>query len=119
MAPEDKSLNLKNNNGYKFFVSLVGLLALISGVYAMVQPMNQRIDSLSNEIQSLREDIKESATTKQMFIEVETQFDGIKLRVSSLEEWQVWWNREMLSQNAVQNEKIQRLENEVKEIKGQ
>lgn len=45
---ESKSNN--ENGSTKAFGGVLALVALIAGVYAMVQPMNQRIDFLERQI---------------------------------------------------------------------
>lgn len=74
----------KKNNGATVG-AIVGLLALIAGVYAMVQPMHQRIDHANTRLLEFktelrrifdreREDSQGIATMNERFKEVETQF---------------------------------------------
>ncbi len=75
--------------GAKALGALVAIVALIAGVYAMVEPMGQRIDFLERHIEKMEErmtarDITEKEATavvsrfQEKFAEVETQFGALK-----------------------------------------
>ncbi len=86
----------KRNNGATAAVGAVlGLLALIAGVYAMVQPMNQRIDFVDQQMEKLEirlvkslerhietashpQAARDLATMSERFKEVETQFRSLR-----------------------------------------
>lgn len=88
--------NKPRSNGSMAAISAVlGLFAVIGGVYAMVQPMNQRIDHVTEQMQKLEDRLikgldthmagkshpgaaEDLATMSERFKEVETQFRGIK-----------------------------------------
>ena len=121
----------KSNNGNgstKAFAGVIGLMLVIAGVYAMIEPMNQRIDFLERQITSLknshankedehsithRDFVATLSSTTERFAEVETQFDDIERRIQNYENWQQWWQRNVPYINATQNEKIYRLEQTV------
>jgi len=44
-----------NGEGMKAFGGVVAIVAVVAGIYAMVEPMNQRIDYLSAELDSIRD----------------------------------------------------------------
>ncbi len=125
----------KNNgtsNGPKAFGAVVALVAVVAGVYAMVEPMGQRIAGLQERLKETREDLKGLSATHlrteenhatvhtdfaarmaamgKMFVEVETQFRSLDRRVTSYEEWAVWWQRTVPALDASQDEKIKALE---------
>ena len=69
--------------------ALLGLLAIVAGVYAMIQPMNQRIDQLNLRLvearagvaldnERERKDAEKFAAMKEQFKEVETQFSSLR-----------------------------------------
>ena len=76
-----------NSNGPKAFAGVVLIGAVIAGVYAMVEPMSQRIDFLERQLGRAiaameRDDEREAsdrnilAAFQERFREIETQFDG-------------------------------------------
>jgi len=81
-----------NGNGgssTKAFAGVISLLLVIAGVYAMMKPMNQNLDYMRDDIKELkikmstddvreRKDQSDIATMGEKFIEVETQFRGLK-----------------------------------------
>lgn len=73
-----------NNTGRTGFVVLASLLAIIAGVYAMVEPMGQRIDFLSTQmkthavLQAHEGAAADLAKIVERFSEVETQFRGLR-----------------------------------------
>ena len=78
-----------NNNGNSKTLSggisgLLGILAIIAGVYAMVQPMRQSIEEIKTNVQTQFE-----ATNKTADLQTERNH----ARFSKLEEWQKWWYR--------------------------
>ena len=73
----------------KAFAGVISLLLVIAGVYAMMKPMNQNLDYMRGDIKELkikmnaddnreRTDQAEIASMGEKFIEVETQFRGLK-----------------------------------------
>jgi len=73
----------------KAFAGVISLLLVIAGVYAMMKPMNQNLDYMRDDIKELkvkmnaddareRSDQAEIAKVGEKFIEVETQFRGLK-----------------------------------------
>jgi len=133
---ETKSNGSDSGNGTKAFAGVIGLLLVIAGVYAMIMPMNQKIDflersvaaqklaqtkeldrilsslSIENDKNSYREreTVAKITTLLEKFKVVESQFSNLDERVLCIETWRVWWNREMLSTNSVLGEKISQLE---------
>ena len=112
---------MSDNGNAKAFGGILAIVALVAGVYAMVEPMNQKIDFITNEIDNIRtcmanddarerSDAKELASLQEKFREVETQFSGVEARVAELEEWYRWWSRNVPSIDATQNERLKHLE---------
>lgn len=82
---------LNNNSSAKAFGGVVAILAVIAGIFAMTEPMGQRIDFLSVRLDQLHEEIKDHAAItghvgamtrhgkhEERFKEVETQFEAAK-----------------------------------------
>lgn len=114
------------------FVVLAALLAIVTGVYAMVEPMGQRIDFLAEELAQLRSsmaiddtretrDQREAAAMVERFTEVETQFRGLRevvdVRLTHLESdahikttWINTYDAEVRGRNAAERERIKSLE---------
>ena len=80
-----------NSNGGKILGSLLGILAVIAGVYAMVAPMNQRIDFMERTIESQAREAErhtdlglhpgagaQLSAISERLKEVETQFIGLR-----------------------------------------
>ena len=125
-----------NNVGAKAFGGVVALVAIVAGVYAMVEPMNQRIDFIERQqkdanvqlrevISKLSSELRQHeaitghdgliqqvAMTREQFREVETQFTDMERRIEGYEEWQLWWQRTVPTSLATLNEKVYRLETE-------
>ncbi len=91
-------------NGGKAITGIIALVALIAGVYAMVEPMGQRIDFLQTEINTIRaamnddnqrekEDVQIRASMGEKFTEVETQFRAMSQRIEAMEEFLLWYHR--------------------------
>ena len=75
----------KNANGAKALGAVVAIVAVIMGVYAMVEPMSQRIDFLERQLDKIdarlhdtdqreRDAAESLAAIQERFQEVETQF---------------------------------------------
>ncbi len=126
-ALEATSVGKSDNNGSsnaKAFGGVIAIVAIICGVYAMVEPMNQRIEFIQSQIQELDicihqdndrvwKDTVELSVMQQKFAEVEMKFKEFSRRMATHEEWQLWWHRTVPSIDARQNEKILRLESEI------
>lgn len=73
-----------NNTGRTGFVVLASLLAIIAGVYAMVEPMGQRIDFVNEQVKAHsglhahEGGVGDLAKIVERFSEVETQFRGLR-----------------------------------------
>ncbi len=91
-------------NGGKLLTGVVALVAVIMGVYAMVEPMGQRVDFLQTEINMIRaamerdddrenKDIETRAAMGEKFVEVETQFEAMSKRIAAMEEFLLWYHR--------------------------
>jgi hypothetical protein len=81
--------NSKEGNSAAAVGGVLGIFAVIAGVYAMIQPMNQRIDQLHNRVKEMsdksilddirdREDARQFAAMEERFKEVKTQFKASK-----------------------------------------
>ncbi len=122
--------NEKNNNtGTKAFAGVLVILAVIAGVFAMVQPMTQRINQLERQINTLadhqnldntreREDQSKFAASAERFKEVETQFSGLENRIQKIEDWRIWWNRTILKRHGAVDARVRDLEKEVDTLRG-
>ena len=80
---------MENGSGAKAFGGIVALVAVIAGVYAMVEPQSQRMDFLSSQLLAIekhmalddkreREDQGQFSATAERFKEVETQFTALQ-----------------------------------------
>lgn len=83
----------KTNGKTPGYAVILSMLAIIGGVYAMIQPMTQRIDFLERQMQESKE-------------EVNKKYDRLD---NSLK-------REMLLLNDIQDGHVQCIHNELKEI---
>ena len=104
-----------NGNGNaKAFGGIIAIVAVVAGVYAMVEPMNQRIDFLNEQMVCMRlemtTDNERERNDASQFAALTTQFAETETRVADLELWRIWWNRESLTTQAIQGEKIKTLE---------
>ena len=104
-----------NGNGNaKAFGGIIAIVAVVAGVYAMVEPMNQRIDFLNEQMVCMRlemtTDNERERNDATQFAALTTQFAEIEARVADIESWRTWWNRERLTTQAIQGEKIKTLE---------
>lgn len=108
----DQQVLKGNSNGMKAFSAVIAVVAVIAGVYAMTEPMGQRIDFLERQlagqtaamaIDDVREQQNRDRTTSMLerFKEVETQFVGLRrvhgLDVLRLEEKIKHWTTESVS----------------------
>ena len=120
-VPKDTN---NSNGNTKAFGGVLAIIAIIAGIYAMVEPMNQRIDFLERQLNSAAEkmtrddereriDMATISVMSERFAEVETQFDDMERRILDCEHWLIWWQRTVPYLNATQNEKIYRLEEEI------
>ena len=88
---ESKNSSAASGNSTRAFAGVIGLLLVISGVYSMIEPMNQRIDFLEREISRTKTEvsdhektightglIQQQSITKERFKEIETQFGSLK-----------------------------------------
>jgi len=117
------------------YASIVVFVAIIAGVYAMIEPMSQRITTLEQTLQNQevecskkiedirtqmiaddvreREDRGEFATMSAQFQEVEAHFFSTNSRVNNLEEWSLYWQRTSPYINATQDERLRALERKI------
>lgn len=124
------------SNGMKTSLTVViGLFAIIAGVYSMMEPMGLRVSSLSDDLKDIRaamaeDDIRERedkgdlAAMQEKFKEVGAQFKGLRelidVRLFQLEKdrdkgqaWQADHDPRVRGLNAAQWERIKALEREV------
>jgi len=82
---------LKNGNGTKAFGGVIAIVALITGVMAIVRPMQQSIDAQKADLlrhqvlPSHPEALEDLAQIREKFVEVETQFKNLDERTSRME----------------------------------
>jgi hypothetical protein len=129
--------NNRGNGNKTAITVVVGLLAVIAGVYSMVEPMGQRIDFLERELERSRTQlaahaaitghvamVQRHAEAGERFKEVETQFSGLRevvgVRLDRLDKdrdtfakWQNEHDLRVVGLNAAQWERIKALEREV------
>lgn len=127
-----------DRSGLKAFGVIATLAVLISGMAAIVRPIQQQMEGLQALIVGVNTELRshskennhpwgvlaEIATLRQRFVEVETQFRGLreisdlkstvnKTQIAKLEEWQSWWYRNIPPLDADQNGRIVALEREI------
>jgi len=108
---------MADNNGAgnaKAFGGIIAIVAVVAGVYAMVEPMNQRIDFLNDQITCMRAEMAADNERERrdaaQFSELTATVEDLNGRVDDIESWRIWWNREILTSQAVLGEKIKTLE---------
>ena len=80
---------VSNGSATKAFGGVFAILALIAGVYAMIEPQGQRMDFLERQIVDMRtemhkddareqQDQSQLSSIEERFKEVETQFEGLR-----------------------------------------
>lgn len=119
--------NTKNSNGLKILLTVAALIALIAGVYAMVEPMKQTTEFQREELAELRGFIREHIAVEghagalqrhgrhaEKFTEIETQFSDQERRIAICEKWQRRWEIDLAPILYTHQEKIARLEEENK-----
>lgn len=125
MSDEPKGI-VKNNNSAsaKAFGGVVAVVAVIAGIYAMVEPMGQRIDFTERTVDkhltlpAHHGAVDDLAKIHQMFVEIETQFDWLreimeteinhlKGEVKQLRDWKDSHNRQE-GARAIQIEVLER-----------
>jgi len=119
----DKTMDSKikdNNNLLKSFGAVV---IIIVGLYATVQPMSQRIDFLERQLET-HENLAMHAGTEQrvmemsvMSKEVSTKFEHITSRLDELDDWKTYYQRFVPARNAVQDERLDSMEQCIEELK--
>lgn len=121
-------------NGLKAFGGVAAIAAVILGVYAMVEPMNQRIDYVKSELTGLQQQLAEHSRTDAhsgtradlarihtKFAEVETQFKGLReitasrldrleTQAANIEQWAAAHDLRVAPLNARQWSRIEALE---------
>lgn len=81
------------NDNAKTFGSVLAMLAVIGGVYTMVNPMNQRIEDLNDDIQEIKTtlvrtaDATDIATIKEKFGIAVTNRENLQIQINELREW--------------------------------
>ena len=100
----------ENGGSAKAFGAIVAIIAVIAGIYAMVEPMNLRIDSLENANHALAIKIDKLQENTAQYYSLKTDIVGLSGKVKDLDDWLKWWREEYPMLNATQDEKIKRLE---------
>lgn len=119
---------INKNNGMKTFVSISIIVAMVGITAAIVRPIQQQIEAVSDRLHDHTSQnnhpwgaIAEIAEIKQKFVEIETQFDGMRevidtesvrntARIEKLERLGILYTEETLKAIAVLEEKMRRLE---------
>lgn len=100
---------------------VLAIIAVITGVYSMVQPMNQRIENLQSELREVKNTLANiDALNTSVHTQFATELSSIKekfgqflahdSRLKTLEDWRIWWNRDVHPQTACLQARIQLLE---------
>jgi len=115
----------ENNNNTKAFGGVLVILAVVAGMYAIIQPMNQQMGYLKDEINLVKArlaghqdvaSIRDSKITadlsavKEKFVKAEAEHQATDRRISDLEEWRIWWNRSHLVADTENRVRIEALE---------
>ena len=119
----------ENSNQFsKTFAGVIAIVALITGIAAIVRPLQQQIAGLERTIEQLEEryyisqalismEAKgvalETAKIGERFKEVETQFKEVFAQAEKLEAWQIWWWKNGPKIHASQEERIKGLERDI------
>ena len=80
-----------NSNNVKVLSGVVAIVALISGILALVRPMGQRIEALERNFSNFTTSAGTPATVSSLaqlqekFVEVETQFSNLDERTMRIE----------------------------------
>ena len=90
-----------NNAGLKAMVTIAMIIAIIGGVAAIVRPIQQQMDAMSERIARMETRSKEEskALDDKLQIEILKSDERSKARLEKLEEWQKWWYRERMHTN--------------------
>ncbi|HUS50516.1 MAG TPA: hypothetical protein VMZ91_10150, partial [Candidatus Paceibacterota bacterium] len=83
-----------SNGNAKAFGGVIAIIAVIAGVYAMIEPQQQRIDYLTDEIiimqketkDQIRESRNEDALSRQDRASLREKFQGITGEITALKE---------------------------------
>ncbi len=120
--------NNNMSNGMKTFSGILVIVAVIAATAAIVRPIQQQIESVSIQLRNHTNQnnhpwgvIAEIAEIRQRFIEVETQFRGMRdviearhnrnsARIEKLERLGIKYTEESLEMIAILKEKIRQLE---------
>lgn len=123
--------DILKTNGTKAFAGVLIIIAMIGATAAIVKPIQQQIEAVSERIsQHISQNnhpwgvIAEIAEIKQKFIEVETQFNGLRnviqtedirnrTRITNLERLGIKYTEESLATIAILEEKIKQLEKKI------
>ena len=110
------------SNGNGLMKSLGAVVVIVVGLYATVQPMSQRIDFLERQLET-HENLVMHAGTEQrvtemsvMSKEVATKFEHINDRLDELDEWKTYYQRIVPAKDAVQDERIDRIEERLEKM---
>ena len=116
-------------NGTRAFGGVIALVALLTGMAAIIRPIQQQVDFLDRRISAddvrEREDTATIGKMSERFKEVETQFRSLRElvdtrighageRTEKLEEWLDWWHKTVPGLDARQNTRLEALEREHK-----
>jgi len=110
----DKVADDNGGGNARAFGGIVAVLAVVAGIYATIQPMNMRIDTLERRIVEVTEHQEDAGKIIQKhgeFLALYAQeHKSTNNRLTSGEEWRTWWRRKYPILNAQQDEKIAKLE---------
>ena len=101
-------------NGTSLLSAVAAFVFLLGGMYALVRPMDQRISQMENQVKTMRDLAERNQDNMAKHVlcvtKNETKLGEVSARVTDLEQWRVWWNRDMMTNQVQLGEKIKQLE---------
>ena len=114
--------NTPNTGGIKAFGAIVGIAAIIGGVGTIVRPMQQQIDVIHQRMERIENRIENQIENLDEKLQIEitaayTEHKEIRANIIKLEDWLVWWYKNVPQIDAIQSEKLKYLERQLEESK--
>jgi len=107
--PEDSS-----GGNAKAFGGVVAILAIIAGVYAMVQPMRMQIDYQQKEVSEMRKvvdaGVKHQGHIAAELASLKTASEDTEARLARIEDWLEAWNQTVPAIDATQDQRLKTIE---------
>lgn len=97
--------------------AIATIVLLLSFVYSMMSPLDQRVSSLEDQIAFMRATTNQNrelvVTQNEKIVENRANILAMDEKIKDLEEWRVWWGRGMLPQQTQMTEKVKNLERQI------